>query len=61
MSRRTIEQLREETISYGIVKDISWNTHFGVDHDVGRTYGLGVGNVHLEAPIGLTIGVGYRF
>ncbi len=41
--------------------------YFGVDHDVGRssgvvlTYGLGVGDVNLEAPVGLTIGVGYRF
>ena len=39
----------------------------GVDHDVGKpggfvvTYGIGFGDVNLEARVGTMIGVGYRF
>jgi hypothetical protein len=39
----------------------------GVDHDVGKpgglvlTYGIGFGDVNLEARVGGMIGVGYRF
>jgi hypothetical protein len=41
--------------------------YLGVDHDIGRpgrfvmTYGVGFGDVNLEARFGVLIGVGYRF
>lgn len=44
-----------------------YGIYAGTDHDVGRrggwflTYGVGVGNVNLEAPAGILFGAGYRF
>lgn len=44
-----------------------YGVYAGVDHDVGKpgglvlTYGIGFGNVNLEARVGAMIGVGYRF
>lgn len=41
--------------------------YIGADHDVGKSsgvvlmYGVGFGDVNLEAPVGLTFGIGYRF
>ena len=44
-----------------------WGVYAGTDHDVGRpgrwflTYGIGAGDVNLEAKVGVLFGVGYRF
>jgi len=44
-----------------------WGAYAGVDHDVGKrggfvlTYGVGFGDVNLEAKVGIMVGVGYRF
>jgi hypothetical protein len=41
--------------------------YLGVDHDLGRrdgfvlTYGVGFGELNLEAPVAITFGVNYRF
>ena len=41
--------------------------YVGADQDIGRSsgivlmYGVGVGDVNLEAAVGLTFGIGYRF
>jgi hypothetical protein len=53
------------------VSGVKWTEGYGVyaglDHDIGKpggwvmTYGLGFGDVNLEANVGAMVGIGYRF